>query len=304
MSPAFAKQKYCSKVCSRKALGHGKNKGPCRIEGCDKQASHRQMCPMHYQRWRHHGSPLEKLPKGRHVPKERELCSVEGCDRSHYAKGFCSPHYHRAKKERLYPEVPLGELMPIVRPITHGKSFTCCCDECRAYRRAYFQEWRRNHIPSYRSHAERRATPEYQQRAAYRAHLTATASERRTRRVERKKARARQKQDAATTSLTVQYLREKVTWRDDPTPYNWRLSSFGPDGEETETALWDWQASRLADKSGDINHPDATAMMSSPCPTIQNLIDKALDGEQMVMGERVILAATLRRYQSTQGVYF
>lgn len=228
------------------------------------------MCPMHYQRWRHHGSPLENLPKGRHAIKrprrprkqrrpEKQVekprfCSVENCDRSPYAKGLCSRHYS--------------------------------------------QEWKRKHIPGYRSHAERRATPQYQQRAAYRSYLAATASERQERRIERKKALARQKQAKLATSSTVQYLREQITWSDDPTPYQWRLSSFSPDGEEAETALWDWQAFRMADKTGDTNHPHLTAMMNSPCPTIQSLIDKALEGEAMHIGERAILASTLRRYQS------
>lgn len=57
MSPAFAKQKYCSKACFREVEEHGKNNGPCSIEGCESAAHAAKLCPKHYQRQRLYGNP-------------------------------------------------------------------------------------------------------------------------------------------------------------------------------------------------------------------------------------------------------
>lgn len=105
MSPAFAKQKYCSKACAREVLGHGKNKGICTVEGCDKQASHKTLCPKHYQRLRLYGNPEEpwkesfrgnqvipasELPKkvrphGSPWKYPKEGCDCEPCLIAYYA---------------------------------------------------------------------------------------------------------------------------------------------------------------------------------------------------------------------------
>jgi hypothetical protein len=45
----------------------------CAIEGCAKAARQRGWCPMHYQRWRHHGDPLREPP----TAEERFWSKVE-----------------------------------------------------------------------------------------------------------------------------------------------------------------------------------------------------------------------------------
>jgi len=80
---------------------------PCIMEGCDKPFFSRQMCPMHYQRWRKHGDAAlgaSAFPVG---------CSVTDCGKSHYAHGWCSAHFTRNKRHgsptaRLQGEVVNG----------------------------------------------------------------------------------------------------------------------------------------------------------------------------------------------------
>lgn len=67
---------------------------------CPKAVHSREMCAMHYRRWRIHGDPLIVLQSG--LPRQDIRCTVveDGvrCDLPHLAKGCCSTHYARQRK--------------------------------------------------------------------------------------------------------------------------------------------------------------------------------------------------------------
>ena len=52
----------------------------CKIEGCKKEVSRRDMCTMHYKRYL-----IAKNP----------VCTIEGCNKQSVSKGWCSTHYTR-----------------------------------------------------------------------------------------------------------------------------------------------------------------------------------------------------------------
>ena len=58
----------------------------CSIESCDKSATRRGWCAMHYQRWRIHGDPNQV------IVRVRKICAFETCDRRVQARGLCWTH--------------------------------------------------------------------------------------------------------------------------------------------------------------------------------------------------------------------
>lgn len=64
----------------------------CSVEGCEKAAHAKGLCPMHYQRHRTHGD-VHALH-----PNKGVGCLVEGCENPHGSKGFCALHYSRWKR--------------------------------------------------------------------------------------------------------------------------------------------------------------------------------------------------------------
>lgn len=48
----------------------------CKVEGCDRRATRRAMCPMHYQRWRKSGDP------GEGAPRQRSGAGIEWIERA------------------------------------------------------------------------------------------------------------------------------------------------------------------------------------------------------------------------------
>lgn len=64
----------------------------CSIEGCSKTVNARGWCPMHYWRWKHHGSPTADVEA-----RGTTGCAVGGCDAAHYCKGLCVKHYGRQR---------------------------------------------------------------------------------------------------------------------------------------------------------------------------------------------------------------
>jgi hypothetical protein len=61
----------------------------CTIEDCDRRATARGWCKLHYNRWQRTGS-TELKP--RHHPR---ICTVDGCNRHHSALGMCAMHRNR-----------------------------------------------------------------------------------------------------------------------------------------------------------------------------------------------------------------
>lgn len=69
----------------------------CSIAGCEKPASKRGWCGMHYMRWRTHGDPEVSLRPG--TNKDR-TCSAEGCANKAHARGLCGKHYQEDRAVR------------------------------------------------------------------------------------------------------------------------------------------------------------------------------------------------------------
>ncbi len=69
----------------------------CAVEGCDRRSRARQMCSMHYQRWRRRRSPVD-----RRIP----ACGETECQRPRYAAGWCRLHYTRHRRRKWYQTRP------------------------------------------------------------------------------------------------------------------------------------------------------------------------------------------------------
>lgn len=71
----------------------------CRIEGCNKsvRVQSRQLCSMHYDRWRKTGDPEGILP-GRWVGYEKPRCKADDCAKTAWSLGYCRTHHLRFKK--------------------------------------------------------------------------------------------------------------------------------------------------------------------------------------------------------------
>jgi hypothetical protein len=65
----------------------------CSVEGCERQAKSRGWCHGHYQRWRRTGEVEDAVPLGRR--RRHPVCTVPECDRDTYAKGLCNTHCRR-----------------------------------------------------------------------------------------------------------------------------------------------------------------------------------------------------------------
>jgi hypothetical protein len=68
----------------------GERPTECAVDGCDRQAKSRGWCHAHYQRWRSTGDVQADLPLRRVRP-----CAADGCDRPSYARQHCATHYKR-----------------------------------------------------------------------------------------------------------------------------------------------------------------------------------------------------------------
>lgn len=83
----------------------------CVIEGCERKAHCRQMCKLHYERWRIHGDPEYVARPKRYEPQES--CAVLHCSDAPYGHGFCRLHWARWRRHpedtRAEREIPLEE---------------------------------------------------------------------------------------------------------------------------------------------------------------------------------------------------
>ena len=76
----------------------------CSVEGCEKLAHCRSLCPMHYQRWRTRGETgsahEERRANGERVGRKiiPRQCAVEGCDQPSRKHGWCASHYAQWKR--------------------------------------------------------------------------------------------------------------------------------------------------------------------------------------------------------------
>lgn len=101
----------------------------CTIKGCTKTGPLvRQMCSMHYTRFKRTGSTERKYYK--HSPGE--ICSHHGCDRAAVSREYCVPHAKRAKVG-----MPLdGPLTPPETPEVKFERLTRWDGDCLIWRGA------------------------------------------------------------------------------------------------------------------------------------------------------------------------
>lgn len=66
---------------------------PCVVEGCNAHRFARQMCTLHYGRWRKYGDP-QREP----APREQAVCTIDGCEREAVSRKMCSSHYAKWRK--------------------------------------------------------------------------------------------------------------------------------------------------------------------------------------------------------------
>lgn len=69
----------------------------CKVDGCDRNSSRKEMCNLHYRRVKKTGNPLKKSASGR-KPQGQKICSISNCNMIMQAKGLCSKHYQRLRK--------------------------------------------------------------------------------------------------------------------------------------------------------------------------------------------------------------
>lgn len=118
-------------------------KGPCTVDGCQRQQHARQWCHLHWRRWRETGDlgPANALRE-----RQSGACTVDGCDRDATTRGLCNKHYERRRLGRASAEVP-GDAR--ARP-----KVACSVAECSSLARArglcekHWARWRRNGDPT------------------------------------------------------------------------------------------------------------------------------------------------------------
>lgn len=69
----------------------------CKIEKCNKKATHRGFCTMHYSRFLRHGDPTVTPVRGENRGKGAP-CRIDNCDRTTVAFGLCATHYSKFRK--------------------------------------------------------------------------------------------------------------------------------------------------------------------------------------------------------------
>src|ERR1035441_9850280 len=79
----------------------------CAVDSCDRDATGRGWCPMHYQRWAKHGDPTVLIVRPEYGP----ICAVAGCGHPRQKREWCGGHYarwlHGAELEsQLRPQRP------------------------------------------------------------------------------------------------------------------------------------------------------------------------------------------------------
>lgn len=85
------------------------NKGKtCSVEGCERWATTKRMCNMHYTRWYKWGDPHFTKFSRRESGYTNTVCRWEGCQREVSVHGLCRSHYgvarYSRKHEHLIPE--------------------------------------------------------------------------------------------------------------------------------------------------------------------------------------------------------
>lgn len=73
------------------------DRGPCRVEGCEKRILHIDLCSRHYYREKR-GLPMDVETLRIRVNVDERFCSQDGCDRPIEAKRLCQMHYARFVK--------------------------------------------------------------------------------------------------------------------------------------------------------------------------------------------------------------
>lgn len=109
----------------------------CSITGCGKRARTRGYCPMHYQRWRHHGDPLASK---KIVAAPPSACAVDGCNKTAQSRGLCPMHYQR---RRLTGSV--GAAAPKIGRYGGASCSVETCERkafCLGFCRMHYQRWK------------------------------------------------------------------------------------------------------------------------------------------------------------------
>lgn len=69
----------------------------CSVEGCERKFYGRDLCNLHYQRMKTHGSTDDPRIASNAL-RQSQRCSVEGCDRGLYGGGMCKRHRQRVRR--------------------------------------------------------------------------------------------------------------------------------------------------------------------------------------------------------------
>lgn len=88
--------RFCSKRCESRWWYRNPAKPECAIEGCERKAHARGLCPMHYQRQRTRGTVGTTEPE--RIKHDGRSCSFEDCDRPRHARDLCAIHDHQFKR--------------------------------------------------------------------------------------------------------------------------------------------------------------------------------------------------------------
>ena len=92
-----------------------KGKNTCCADGCERNASKRDMCEMHYQRWRKHGDPMTVGHKGRKQPKAYPESAYPAPNPSGLCMCGCGQKAPIAKKTRTMWGHVKGKPVPYIR---------------------------------------------------------------------------------------------------------------------------------------------------------------------------------------------
>jgi len=102
----------------------------CTVEDCDRPASAKSLCRMHYLRTYRGGAA------GESETRLRTGCSVEGCENPHDSKGYCTKHYRRFMKHGDPVAEGVAERGPRgLSPFPHGNrrytpDMSCSVEGC------------------------------------------------------------------------------------------------------------------------------------------------------------------------------
>ena len=87
--------------------GTVRDRGTCRVDGCEGAVDARELCHTHYQRLMRNKDVEEARP----IRGRNPTCTVDGCGRSVQTRGLCAAHYKRVLKHgHPQADIPIREV--------------------------------------------------------------------------------------------------------------------------------------------------------------------------------------------------